>query len=169
MRTISTQLLCTILLIIYPACTQEDVVRDEVRNCYPQPEMDNDNVYPLTRAWKLLWIENKITSNRTYPPCSRFFDNPNYLTLVFSADSNICGGIAAPNQYGGEYHITDTNDLSVDNVVRTLMGGPDEVIAFERKYFEALRELNHYEIDHNFLILDYNAGEDFLFFVAYHE
>ena len=130
MERIIARLLCGILLAANIACTQDQItLPDEPTNCYEVPATDYDNESLLTRSWKLLWIENKTTTNRTYPPCPRLQDKDKYLILRFYPDSNICSGIATLNQFGGEYTLSDINGLSVDKIIQTLVGGTEGIAA----------------------------------------
>jgi heat shock protein HslJ len=168
MGRIRVQLLCGILFTAFACAQEEVVVPDEPRDCYAVPATDYENIYTLARTWQLLWIENKNTTYRTYPPCPRLRDDNKFLVLKFHPDSNLCTGVGTINQFGGEYMLSESNGLSVHKIIQTLMGDTDEMVEFETRYLRALLEVTSYEIDHNFLILTYgNFGQNVLFFVAH--
>lgn len=130
--------------------------------------VDQGNTYSLQNDWRLFGFQGGGSLQITVPPCEAFSAIQAEFTMgiEFSADSNLIGGNAGINAYGGKYHLDVNNTLKLDSMVSTKMGGSKEVVDFENRFLIALRETERYEIQHNVLTLFYGPQRDKMIFVA---
>jgi len=88
------------------------------------------------------------------------------MTVAFLPDSISFGGKAPINSFGGKYSLSDSNDLKMNSIIRTLMGGPNELENLENRYLDALQATSNYQIEYNKLTLFYGQSGDKMLFAA---
>lgn len=111
---------------------------------------DHVNTYTLLRDWKFLGFLGVTSTQIAAPPCvPRSSNNEFTLDLEFSSDTNLIGGNAGINSYGGRYHFGTDDGLKLDSIVATKMGGRKELVDFEQRFLTALHETKSYQIEYN--------------------
>lgn len=136
--------------------------------CLVEYVEDHVNTYTLIGDWKFLGFLGVSSTQIVAPPCAaRSSDHNEFsLELEFSSDTNLVGGNAGINSYGGRYHLSTANSLKLDSIVATKMGGKKELIDFEQRFLLALHEAKSYQIEYNTLTLFYGLSGDKMLFVA---
>jgi heat shock protein HslJ len=134
--------------------------------CSPNKTTDYVNTYTLLREWDFTGFQNVASGSINYPPCSTYKKDGSRMSLEFSPDSISAGGIAAINSYGAKYYLGDSNTLTMDSFISTLMGGTTKLVEFEKRFLLALAATNSYKIENNQLTLFYGPSGDKLLFIS---
>jgi heat shock protein HslJ len=85
------------------------------------------------------------------------------ITAVFDKAKGQVTGSSGLNTYGGSYQL-DGNKLSVSNVTRTLIGGPQPLMDQENEFFPLLAAAQSFQISDSRLQI--NCGQQVLIFTA---
>lgn len=81
---------------------------------------------PEQNRWRLQWLAGLALPDTEAPP-----------TLELDATTGQAGGLAGVNRFSGRYEL-DSRRLSFGELASTRMAGPDELMALEQAYLEAL-------------------------------
>jgi heat shock protein HslJ len=74
-------------------------------------------------------------------------------------DDNQSGGFGGCNTFGAQYEVSDGNQLSVTNIVSTLMACNDEgLMDQETRYLDALQSAESFELTGDSLMIRYGGG-----------
>lgn len=84
------------------------------------------------------------------------------VTLTFA--DNTMGGTAQVNSYGGSYQVAEGGALTLGEVARTLMAGPDDAMHAEDLYFELLARAARVAVDGDTLTLSDGNGNELLIY-----
>ncbi len=83
-------------------------------------------------------------------------------TLIFYKEDNSVGGNGGVNSFGGDYTIGG-NNITISNLISTLMAGPEPLMSQEEKYLNILKSAESYQIEGNTLTI--TGEEDILVFI----
>lgn len=67
------------------------------------------------------------------------------VTLIFYKEDNSVGGNGGVNSYGGDYK-ADGSNLTISNLITTLMAGPEPQMRQETSFFNILQSAQSYQI-----------------------
>ncbi|MEO1486694.1 MAG: hypothetical protein AAFU57_13165 [Bacteroidota bacterium] len=121
------------------------------KSCELVYEIDEEVEEKIHGYWVFLgFLENE---KLVYPPC-KSAKLPN-LRLSDSKRENseflVCDGTATINWYSGSYSLLEENKIKFEGWFRYFVGGSEEATAYENRYWQNLKTMDSYELNHNLL------------------